>query len=82
MWGTLTQLNDNGQDTVIAYHSKKLSESEKIYTASDSEVLSLILFLQSFRCYLEGSEFEISTHNQVLKTRSKMTWAISKFMYS
>ncbi len=65
--GTLTQLDDSGKDRVIALFSKKLSPAEQNYTTNDRELLGLICFLKRFRCYLEGSSFEISTDNQVLK---------------
>ena len=74
--GTLTQKDDEGNDRVIAFFSKKLSPAETNYTANDRELLGLIYFLERFRCYLEGSEFEIITDNQVLKsffTKAKLS---------
>ena len=65
--GTLTQLDENGRYRVIAFYSKKLSDAEANYTANDRELLALVRFLERFRCYLEGSTFEIFTDNQVLK---------------
>jgi len=65
--GTLTQLDESGRDRVIAFFSKKLCDAEKNYTANDRELLGLVKFLERFRCYLEGSTFEIFTDNQVLK---------------
>ena len=65
--GTLTQLDADGRDRVIAFFSKKLSLAEQNYTANDRELLGLVYFLQRFRCYLEGTSFEIFTDNQVLK---------------
>ncbi len=74
--GTLRQLDDSGKDRVIALFSKKWSPAEQKYTTNDRELLRLIYFLQRFRCYLEGSSFEIFTDNQVLKnffTKPKMS---------
>lgn len=65
--GTLTQRDENGMDRVISFYSKKLSPAEMNYTANDRELLALVKFLERFRCYLEGSEFEMITDNQVLK---------------
>lgn len=65
--GTLTQQDENGMDRVISFYSKKLSPAEMNYTANDRELLALVRFLERFRCYLEGSEFEMITDNQVLK---------------
>jgi len=74
--GTLTQLDENGKDRVIAFFSKKLSDAEANYSANDRELLGLVRFLERFRCYLEGSTFEIFTDNQVLKhffTKKKLS---------
>ena len=46
---------------------KKISDAEKNYTENDRELLGLIYFLQPLGCYLEGSDFEIFTDNQVHK---------------
>ena len=66
--GTLTQIDENGRDRVIAFYSKILSPTESVYTANDRELLGLISFLNRLRCYLEGTEFEVFTDNQVLKS--------------
>ena len=74
--GTLTQSDDSGRDRFIAFFSKKLSPAGQKYTANDRELLGLLYFLERFRCYLEGSEFEIFTDNQVLKhffTKAKLS---------
>lgn len=65
--GTLTQLDDNGGERVVAFFSKKLSDTEQCYTANERELLALVYFLKRFRCYLEGMTFEVFTDNQVLK---------------
>lgn len=65
--GTLTQIGDDKEEHVISYFSKRLTPAEENYSANDRELLGLIYFLKRFRCYLEGSEFEVLTDNQVLK---------------
>ena len=53
-----------------------MSPAEQNYTANDRELLGLVYFLERFRCYLEGSEFEIFTNTQVLKhffTKAKLS---------
>lgn len=64
--GTLTQLDEEGHDRAVAYFSKRLNNAEENYSANDRELLGLLYFLRRFRCYLEGSEFEVITDNQVL----------------
>lgn len=65
--GTLTQNDEKGRDRVIAYYSKRLNPAEENYTSNDRELPGLVYFLKRFRCYLEGSTFEVLTDNQVLK---------------
>eukprot|EP00172_Hildenbrandia_rubra_P004122 Plantae.Rhodophyta-Hildenbrandia_rubra.ctg7734.p1 GENE.Plantae.Rhodophyta-Hildenbrandia_rubra.ctg7734~~Plantae.Rhodophyta-Hildenbrandia_rubra.ctg7734.p1 ORF type:complete len:459 (+),score=63.54 Plantae.Rhodophyta-Hildenbrandia_rubra.ctg7734:424-1800(+) len=64
--GALTQAFEGGEHP-IAYSSQKLSPAEQNYHASDRELLGLAPFLKRFRCYLEGSEFEMLADNQVLQ---------------
>ena len=66
--GNLAQLDENGRDLVIAFYSKKLSPTESVYTGNDRELHGLISFLNRFRCYLDGTEFEVFTDNQVMKS--------------
>ena len=47
--GTLTQLDENGRNSVIAFYLKKLSPTESVYTANDRDLLGLIPFLGRFR---------------------------------
>ena len=61
-------MDSDNRDRVIAFFSKKLSQAEQNYSANDRELLGLIYFLERFRCYLEGSEFEVISDNQVLKS--------------
>ena len=43
-----------------------MSSTEENFTSNYRELLELVYFLQRFRCYLEGSYFEVLTDNQVL----------------
>lgn len=69
---------------VIAYASKKLSETQKRYTAVERECLAIIWAVDKFRPYLETGPFELLTDNSALtwlhKTKdqkSKLTrWAL------
>jgi RNase H-like domain found in reverse transcriptase len=80
--GTHTQKDERGFDHPVAFYSKKLYPAEANYLTNDRELLGLISFLQRFRCYLEGSEFDVFTDNQVLKhlftkatvSRKEATW--------
>lgn len=60
-------MDSNGRDRAISYTSKKLTAAEENYTASKRDLLARISLLQRFRCYVEGSTFEVLTDNQILK---------------
>lgn len=64
--GTLTQVSETGEHAI--YFLKRLSPAEENYSANDRELLGLIYFLQRFRCFLEGSSFDVLTDNQVLRS--------------
>lgn len=69
---------------IIAYASKKLSETQKRYAAVERECLAVIWAVDKFRPYLEPGPFELLTDNSALtwlhKTKdqkSKLTrWAL------
>lgn len=63
--GTLAQVHSD-REHPVSYLSKRLTPTEENYSANDREVLGLIYFLQRFRCYLEGSSFEVLNDNQIL----------------
>lgn len=52
---------------MIAYFSKRLSPAEVNYITNNKELLGLVYFLKRFRCYLEGSTFEVLADNRALK---------------
>ena len=64
--GGLTQQDEQDKDRVIALILGKLTPAEENYSANDRELLGLVYFLEIFRCYVEGSSFEILMGNQVL----------------
>lgn len=63
----MTQIGPDGNEHLISYFSKRLSQAEENYSGNDRKLLALVYFLQRFHCYVEGCEFEVLTDNQVLK---------------
>ena len=63
----LTQPREGGIDHPIAYSSKKLSITEKNYTTTEREGLSMVYALQKFRHYLLGASFKMFTDHSTLK---------------
>lgn len=64
--GTFTEWDGYRRDIVIVLFSKNQSNTEVYYTVNDSEILVLITLLKRLRWFIECSEFEIITDNQVL----------------
>ena len=63
----LTQKQENGKESVIAYASRTLSKSEKWYDAHKLEFLSLKWAITDrFHEYLYGGDFEVYTDNNPL----------------
>lgn len=63
--GVLEQFSDN-QWKPLAFFSKKLSASEKNYSAFDRELLAIYLAIKHFRYFIEGRDFTIFTDQKPL----------------
>ena len=59
--GVLSQLDEQGQEHVIAFASRTLSKSERRYCVTRRELLAVVVFTQQFRPYLLGREFTLRT---------------------
>ena len=76
----------------IAFESRKLSPAEQNYTVTEQEMLGVIHALQTWRCYLEGSEFTVVTdhcpntffNTQANLSRRQARWAefLQRFNFS
>lgn len=62
----LSQQSDN-QESVIAFASRLLSDSEKKFSTTEKECLALVWATRKFRPYLEGYRFTAITDHQALK---------------
>jgi hypothetical protein len=55
----LSQPGDDGKLRPIAYHSRKLSPAELNYDIHDKELLAIIVAVEQWRVYLEGSTYPV-----------------------
>lgn len=62
----LTQIQDDVEKP-IAFESRKLTDAETRYATHERELLAIIQALQTWRCYLSGRPFKVSTDHQPLK---------------
>jgi hypothetical protein len=63
----LSQLQENGDERVIAYGSKTLSKEQRRYCVTRRELLAIVVFLLQFRHYLLGKEFVVRTDHSSLR---------------
>ena len=62
----LSQVQD-GQEKVIAYHSRTLSKSERNYCVTRKELLAVVMAVKTYHHYLCGRRFLIRTDHRALK---------------
>lgn len=64
--GAVLSQEQDGQEHVIAYASKKMSNNEINYCVTRKELLAVYTFVKQFRHYLLGSRFLIRTDHKAL----------------
>ena len=74
----------NGQNRIIAYASRTLSQIEKKYSQTEKEALALVWSCERFRVYLYGADFDLLTDHKALEfvfsPRSKPSARIERWM--
>lgn len=65
--GAVLMQVQEGQKKPIAFYSKKLSATQQKYSATERECLGVILAIERFRHYVEGTVFKVITDAQSLK---------------
>jgi len=62
----LFQIDDEGNEQVIAYASRSLTSAEKNYNTTEKELLAIIWAIDRFRPYLYGVDFDLITDHKPL----------------
>ena len=57
----------NGQNRIIAYASRTLSQIERKYSQTEKEVLALVWSCERFHVYLYGADFDLLTDHKALE---------------
>ena len=63
----LSQLDDSGNEKVIAYASKALSPRKQKYSTTEKEALAVVFGTGHFRVYLLGRNFKLITDHNALR---------------
>lgn len=63
----LSQLDDQGNEKVVAYASKSLSTREQQYSTTEKEAYAVVYGTEHFRVYLLGRHFEVITDHNALR---------------
>lgn len=50
----------------LAYESKKLSKTERNYPAQERELLAILVALRTWRCFIDGKNYIVTTDHQPL----------------
>jgi hypothetical protein len=58
----LLQYGPDGELHPVSYYSRKMAAPERNYDPRSAELLAIYEALRHWRCYLEGSQFEIQVH--------------------
>lgn len=72
----LTQQYDDGE-RIIAYFSHKLTPAQQAYAASEKEGLAVLLAIEKFRPYIEGTHFTVVTDASALTHIMRGKWRTS-----
>ena len=65
--GAVLFQEQDGEQRVIAFASRKLSKSQRNYSTTRKELLACVLFVQHFRHYLLGKKFRLRTDHASLQ---------------
>ena len=61
-----SQIDEAGQERVVAYGSHMLSKAEQHYCVTRRELLAVVTFIKQFKPYLTGRRFQLRTDHRSL----------------
>ena len=70
--GVLSQLDDEGNDRLISYFSRKLLPREEKYSTIEKECLAIKLGVEAYKVYLIGRRFTVQTDHRSLVWLNKL----------
>jgi len=76
--GAVFSQEQNGQEVVLAYASRTLSQTERKYDVTRRELLVVVYGLKTYRQYLLGRHFVIRTDHSALQSLRRTTEPIGQ----
>ena len=64
--GVLSQIDDDGRERPIAYHSKRFNQVQQNWSVYEQELLSIVECLKKFRPYVDGNKVTLQTDHKAL----------------
>lgn len=88
--GSVLYQEEDGIEHPIAYFSKTLNKAQRKYTTTEIELLSVLLSIEHFRKYIEGTHFIVETDHSSLTWLYKLSnpsgrlarWAVQLSQYN
>ena len=77
----LSQINDLGEEHLVAFASKKLSPPEQNYSAIEREALGIVKGIEHYRTYLNGNPFAIHMDHNPLTHLANLKAAMRGWHY-
>ena len=65
--GVLSQTDDDGNERVVSYFSRRLNAHERNYTVTEIELLAAVESIKNWRSYLWNKRFTLVTDHSALK---------------
>ena len=62
----LSQFDKDGQEQIVVYASRTLSQVERQYSQTEKEALAVVYGCETFHIYLVGAEFQLDTGHKPL----------------
>ena len=67
-----SQKDESGNEKVVAYASRTLTDGERKFSATEKEALAVVFGTKQFRVYLLGRKFELITDHNALRWLKSM----------
>ena len=77
---TLSNLNEDGTETVLHYGARATTKSERNYSATDLELAALLTGIRTFNSYLANTHFEVFSDHISLTYIRNLKFATSRLV--